>query len=473
MNSEYTEDQQKQQEDRADDANKDTEHEALATEGFAAPGVPIVRSSSPRPLAYGLIGSSSSESSGSSESSQSRPQLEAAAAFPVEAPAAPPLPEEYNAAEEDTLSPVATPLPGRVESPEEASSEFIWLFEYGLEMDVTVLNSAERLHDRALLYGMAVLRGYEVVFEAPGSRTGQAVATIVASSKPDAEVWGVLYRIPRRLTESTGSELAYLDKIHDAAPPDGLFERLSIMVHEVYRGREVACITYAASATARKLFQALTRDRQVVDEAYIQQLIETAKKHKLPERYLQALAVRAVPADNVKPLVTTATSEQNTEPLPVFGQAQNIVTPVPSSDKTPPSSRHVAMVIFAVYLLFSLLMVFMLAILQALGNGTYLFPANFTPLDIPWFVLVYGYIGGCLSCIVRLAWYHTICPPRFVVITWFTRPLIGVILAIMAFLLVNSGLFILGGDPEQHKTLYSLLAILAGSCEGWLFYRKK
>ncbi len=120
-----------------------------------------------------------------------------------------------------------------------------------------------------------------------------------------------------------------------------------------------------------------------------------------------------------------------------------------------------------------LLGVFTLATLQALGKGTYLFPANFTPLDIPWFVVVYGYIGGCLSCIVRLAWYHTTYPPHFVIITWFTRPFIGVILAIIAFLLVNSGLFILGGDAEQHKTLYSLLAILVGTCEGWLFYRRR
>ncbi len=464
MNSEYTEDQQKQEEDRAGDANKDTEHEAFATEGFVAPGVPIVRSSSPRPLAYGLIGSSSS---------QSRPQPEATAVFPVEAPAAPPLPEEYNAAAEDTLSPVATPLPDRVEAPEEAPSELIWLFEYGLEMDITVLNSAERLHDQALLYDMAVLRGYEIKFEAVGSRSGKVVATIVSTNKLGAEVWGVLYRIPRHLIESSGNEPAYLDKIHEATPPVGLFERISIMVHEVSRGREIPCITYAASATARKLFQALSREHQVVDDTYMQQLLETAKKHKLPETYVQELAVLAAPVHNMHPLVTAAPTEQNTEPLPVFRQARNIATPALSSDKTLPSSRHVVMVIFAVYLMLSLLVEFTLATLQALGKGTYLFPANFTPLDIPWFVVVYGYIGGCLSCIVRLAWYHTTYPPHFVIITWFTRPFIGVILAIMAFLLVNSGLFILGGDAEQHKTLYSLLAILVGTCEGWLFYRRR
>ena len=61
--------------------------------------------------------------------------------------------------------------------------------------------------------------------------------------------------------------------------------------------------------------------------------------------------------------------------------------------------------------------------------------------------------------------------PNFVLITWFTRPYIGVILAVVAYLLLNSGLFVLGGSAEQHNTIYSLLAVLAGSCEGWLFYK--
>ena len=57
----------------------------------------------------------------------------------------------------------------------------------------------------------------------------------------------------------------------------------------------------------------------------------------------------------------------------------------------------------------------------------------------------------------------------FVLITWFTRPLIGSVLAVLAYLLLNSGLFVLSASVEQHHTLYSLLAMLAGACEGWLF----
>jgi hypothetical protein len=447
MKNKYNEeDQYEQPGDRTGNLDKDIEHETLDSEGLVAPGVPIVRSSTPRLLANGLIDTDS----------QSQSTSETTTAFPVEAPSAPPLPEEYHGAEEDALSPVeVTPLPGRGEAPEEVFSEFTWLFEYGLEMDSVVLNNVERLHGQALLYGPATLRDYEIICEAVGTRAGQVVATIVPSSKPRSEVWGVLYRIPRRLLEPADNEPAQVDKIHAATSPNDLFERISVTVCEAYRGRDISCITYVASPTARNLFHALPPNRQVADNAYIQQLLETAKKLKLPDTYLQELIVLAMPAHHAQPSVSVPALEQNTEPLPVLRTEKNALTPTASADKAILSARSVGLLIFAVYLLLSLLTVFTLATLQALGYGAFLFLPNFTLLGIPWFVVVYGYIGGCLSCIVRLSRQQTIYPPHFIVIVWFTRPLIGVILGIM------------------HKTLYSLLALLAGSCEGWLFYKRR
>jgi hypothetical protein len=116
MKNEYNgykeEDQHEQPKDRPGNLNEDIEHEALDSEGFVAPGVSIVRSSTPRLLANELI------------DTDSQSKTETTAAFPVEAPSAPPLPEEYHVAEEDVLSPVgATPLPGRGEAPEEVFSE--------------------------------------------------------------------------------------------------------------------------------------------------------------------------------------------------------------------------------------------------------------------------------------------------------------------------------------------------------------
>ena len=97
---------------------------------------------------------------------------------------------------------------------------------------------------------------------------------------------------------------------------------------------------------------------------------------------------------------------------------------------------------------------------------------SFTPLGIPWFMLVYGLLGGCVSCIITLGRRQAITVPGFVLITWFSRPLLGSLLAALAYLLLNSGILVFGGTVAQHAMLYSLVAVLTGACEGWLFSRK-
>src|SRR5216684_1699157 len=131
------------------------------------------------------------------------------------------------------------PLPGRPEPP----NEFIWLFEYGLEMDAAFLNDRERLNGSAHLYGPAVLKGYRISLDAVASSTGQVVATVLPGREYGAAVWGVLYRIPLRLIEAPDDEPPLLDKIH----PAPYFEPLDVVVYEPYRKRELACITYIAS----------------------------------------------------------------------------------------------------------------------------------------------------------------------------------------------------------------------------------
>jgi hypothetical protein len=34
-------------------------------------------------------------------------------------------------------------------------------------------------------------------------------------------------------------------------------------------------------------------------------------------------------------------------------------------------------------------------------------------------------------------------------------------------------MLVFGGTVAQHAMLYSLVAVLAGACEGWLFFRKR
>ena len=447
----------------------------------SVPRVAIVRSSTPKPLSFGL-GMTTKGQRGQGESSGQ-------SMFPVEAPLAPPLPEEdVSTSNRPLVSVGSTPLPlGDKEAPlEEVPAEFIWLFEYAIEMDNAVLNSAERLDGLALLYGPAVLKGYEITFDVVRSRSGGVVATILPSRLRGAEVWGVLYRVPRRCAEPQDEEAALLDRVHGATPPDGLFERLEVVVHDAYRTRDIDCITYIASATARNAFHLLPRDKQVPDPAYVESLLESAKQQKLPDGYLNELAL-LISTEKVPPRVPTLATdrpmEQNTEPLPVLDDKQKPVqTPLPS-DVMPPDTLPkpetlpkgpVGLIAFATYLSMVLLGVFVLAVLQGLGFGSDYLTPHFMLLGIPWFMLVYGLLGGCLSSMIWLVKREGVRLklPSFMLIVWFTRPLIGAVLAALAFMFLNSGAFMFNGDIATHATLYSLVAILAGACEGWLFIQK-
>lgn len=451
-------------------------------EEWVAPGVPIVRSSTSRPLSFGLLLPTTSSVPQSPQS----PEQGEKTAFPIEAPSAPPLPEEsLMTGNENESSRVveATPLPlsGKVGPLEDTSAEFIWLFEYGVEMDIAFLNSPERLDGLALFYGPAVLKGYELTFDVISTRSGGVVATILPSRQRGAEVWGVLYRVPRRFVERVEGELALLDVVHSATPPNGLFERFQVVVHEAYRSRDILCITYIASATARNQYHLLPRNKQVPEPSYVERLLESARKQMLPGGYLDELAelVALTSADEeetgrTSTLAADTPVEQNTEPLPTVGNdttAQLALTG--TQEVVSRSTNGVGLVMYAVYLLLMVLAVFVLAVLQGLGFGSEYVTVNFTLLGIPWFMLVYGLLGGCVSCIVALGRGSAVTVPGFVLITWFARPMLGALLAALAYLFLNSGLLVFGGSVAQHVMLYSLVAVLAGACEGWLFSRKR
>jgi len=450
------------------------------SEEWVVPGVPIVRSSTPRPLSFGLLLPTTS----SVPQSAQPPEQEGKTTFPMEAPSAPPLPEESLMTGNENESPrvvEATPLPlsGKVGPLEDISAEFIWLFEYGVEMDIAFLNSPERLDGFALFYGPAVLKGYELTFDVIGARSGGVVATILPSRQRGAEVWGVLYRVPRRFVERTEEELALLDMVHSATPPNGLFERLQVQVHEAYRSRDILCITYIASATARNQYHLLPRNKQVPDPSYVARLLESARKQMLPGGYLDELAelVLLTSADEESGRTSTriarTPAEQNTEPLPTVGNDTKTQLPLTAAQEAVSRSTNgVGLVIYAVYLLLVVLAVFVLAVLQGLGFGSEYLTASFAPLGIPWFMLVYGLLGGCVSCIIALGRRSAVTVPGFVLITWFARPLLGALLAALAYLLLNSGILVFGGTVAQHAMLYSLVAVLVGACEGWLFFRK-
>lgn len=491
-----------------DGQGKTREETACEVGESVIPGVPIVRSSTPRPPSFTHVLSDQGEArendgeQGKGSRSRSRRQDgqlgqigQEKAAFPTRAPLAPPLPEECEEDEERAINIVeATPLPGEKRGFDESASEFMWLFEYGLEMDNAVLNAPEKLDGSALLYGPAMLKGYRVALDAIETPEGKPLVTLVAleamgallpEGGREAAVWGVLYRIPARLALRGEGEASLLDKIHFAAPPAPVFEAVTVVVHETYRGREVACTTYMATAAALQQFRQRREQesRKSFDPAFVQRFLGIARQRALPDEYVQKLSAEAGNLVDRQPVTeakedraggrTEAKPEQDTEPLPVLVDREKLpVVEKTESDSVVAGRSRAWMMAFAVYLVALLLLVLTLAVFQGLGFASTVFTVSFTPLGIPWFILVYGLLGGCVSSIITLGRRGLVTPPGFVLITWFTRPFIGSLLAMLAYLLLNSGLLALDGSAGQHEALFSLLATLAGLTEGWIFARK-
>lgn len=484
--------------------------ELLQVSREVIPDVPVVRSNTPRPMPFALAPAKTS-------------LPVAPAGFPAIAPDAPPLPEEDDdeddeddendendtilTAENMTLAAsgnVATAETGPEESttiegnpivpftevhrtpgePQALHSEFIWLFEYGLDMDPTRLNRPDRLDGAAFAYGQGMLKGYELSFTGLDVRTGQVLPTLEPTPEQTAtEVWGTLYRVPRRLTR--GVPDALLDRVHHAES----MMPAEVQVREPYRQRELTCLTYVASDAARRLTRQKSADERKPEPTYVQQLLEVAHRQKLPASYLQtleSLVPETIPA--ATPLPTTP-PEQVSESMPpsaslLHKPQRRTVRPLTSDTSETlykarrgpgpwetPYSRFLErwLMAFAVYDCTLLLLVVVLAVFQGLGFWSTVLNDGFTPLGIPWYVLVYGLIGGCISCLITLVRPSYTYPPTFVVFTWYIRPVVGAMLAAFAWLLLNSGFLVLSTDPTRHFALSCILAGLAGLCEGKLF----
>lgn len=444
--------------------------ETSNTENFVVPGVPIVRGNTPRPHSFGQAATRTEQHYVPEQSSRG-----STSDFPSVAPGAPPLPEDDEDGEAITtkqLEFASSPTGNAPETSNQATSEFMWLFEYGLEMDASFLNSADRLQGLALTYGPAVLKGYRIVLDGVEARPGQMVATIVPTQEPGAEVWGVLYRVPRRVTERDGAEPALLERVHAAK----VFVPLEVTVHEVYRKREVICLTYRAPVTVQRRINWRPPEQQGPEIGYVRQLLACAIQQNLPDAYLSELKRYATPAVEEKVSASPLPVERDTEPLPIV---QGAVDAGATKEKTTRDEQDALQVVhstrwlsaFALYLVLLLLATLTLSLLEALGYWNDVFTSNFAVLSVPWYVLVYGLLGACVSGMLTLGKHHTVRLPGFVVMTWFARPFVGLILAALAYLLLNSGLLVIGGNAAQHYSLNALAGALAGFCEGWVFFR--
>lgn len=428
----------------------------------AANGVPVVRTNTPRPLSF-------ARSSPASEQGSTSGSSHAAADFPVEAPGAPPLPEEPEEGEHGASATIV-PISSEATSGQvgESAPEFTWLFEYGLEMDEGYLNSPNRLNGQAHTYGPAVLKGYRI--DGIKLLNGQSALTLAKASSREHEVWGVLYRIPRKLTEQRGSEPSLLDKAHSPH----FFSAVPVVAQEMYRKRAVQCVTYMLPETSRKDFVSHPPVGAHFDHSYARRLLELARQQHLPVAYLQALATLTDQDAGESGTPVPGRMEQNTEPLPVIDSS--VLPPqlpaLARSAPAMPTSRGWLLAL-ALYLVGILMAALALAIIQTLGYWNQLFTASFTPLGAPWYVLLYGLLGGCISCIMALGRSSRPTVPGFVVLTWFARPFLGMVLAALAYLVLSSGLFVTSVVPAQRYAVYSVVGAIAGLCEGWLFFRRK
>lgn len=444
---------QQHEQEQKQPPDKQILQELIDGEDEATIGVSVVRASTPRPFSFARSASKSEQNVAGSYTDP--------ADFPIEAPAAPPLPEEP----EDSESGASTattfvPLPIISGQTDAIAPEFTWLFEYGLEMDEDYLNSPTRLNGQAYLYGPGVLKGYRI--EGVTLQNGRTALTLAKA--PEQQVWGVLYRIPRHLAEQNGHEPSALDKAHAAYQ----FTATSVIAQEVYRKRAVQCITYILAA--RKAFVSSAPVEMYFDHSYTRRLLEVARQQHLPETYLQELATLTGQNAGEPPTIVPTRIEQNTEPLPVV-HTSSLSEQVPASAQNMSPTPGGWLLALALYLVGVLVATLVLAVMQAMGYCNQIFTTSFAPLGAPWYVLLYGLLGGCISCMMTLG--RSARPPGFVILTWFARPFLGMVLAALAYFVLSSGLFVMSAVPEQRYALFSVVGAIAGLCEGWLFFRQK
>ncbi|MGH2495953.1 MAG: gamma-glutamylcyclotransferase family protein [Ktedonobacteraceae bacterium] len=446
--------QHQNEQEQKQPANEQIPQEWMDARDGAATGVPIVRSNTPRPLSFARPAAKSEQALNVD--------------FPIEAPAAPPVPEESGGGTPVTTA--SAPLATTSEQTDATVPEFSWLFEYGLEMDEDYLNSPTRLNGQAYIYGPAVLKGYHI--EGVKLQNGQTAITIAnaPSPEPEQEVWGILYRIPRRLIEKSGSEPSVLDRIHTGYPCTAI----PVIVLETYRKRPVQCIAYTLAETARKNTLLSPLVKAHFDHSYAQRLLEIARRQKLPEAYLKELMILTRQHEEEPSTPAHARAEQNTEPLPVLAVSSTLEqVPAIAQNTTSTPISGGWLFALALYVVALLMATLALAVVQTLGYWNAVFTASFAPLGAPWYVLLYGLLGGCISCIMTLGRPTLPALPGFVILTWFARPFLGALLAALAYLVLSSGLFSMSAVPAQRYAIFSVVGAIAGLCEGWLFFRRK
>jgi hypothetical protein len=472
---------------------KQEQQEALwprAESDEVAPGVPVIRTNTPRPMTFEAMMASQLPPEPSEGAFPPPPS------FPSMAPSAPPLPEEVSDEQEESSSSLTAARAMHAGGGD--AHEFCWLFEYGLEMDPATLNTPERLNGLALLYGKGVLRGYRLLLGSIEEEGGpKTIVTIVPDTTPGAQVWGVLYRIPKRLTNRSDGAPSALDSAHALTSIEDASQQLRVIVRDVQHDRELSCITYAASERIQRQLSPIPNLSS--DPLFAQRLTALVRRHNFPEHYLHEKQAQPAPmlsgsAGHSAPyapyagMASTVVSH-DTDPLPVMKEQRrpsmlaNTLpeTPLASSPATIPTPLMTPaalprpsrlLLVFAAYLVLLLILAISFAILQGAGLWNNVLNEHFAPLSVPWMVMLYGLLGGCVSSLVTAGHYRTRHPDVFVLVTWFSRPFVGALLAAFSYLILTSGIFALDAT-SNHMPVFLLAGALAGLCEGILLFKRK
>jgi len=145
--------------------------------------------------------------------------------------------------------------------------EEIWYFAYGANMDDSTFRIRRGIE--ALEYRSSRVKGYRLRFNLDGRPKGRS-APANLHPDPDAEVWGVLYRITRR-------DLVRLD-LTEGVP--GRWYRHVEIEAEDRDGRAIQAVTYMAQGKEMDGKPSLR---------YITLIRDGARAHGLPENYIRFL----------------------------------------------------------------------------------------------------------------------------------------------------------------------------------------
>ncbi len=258
-----------------------------------------------------------------------------------------------------------------------------------------------------------------------------------------------------------GGASAFPEQAPSAPPlPEELGE------HELNIGVAASPTSYINNISPNVLSQDQVIQQDTPSISKVTESFPTIPSTQIPPSILPGTSLGSRPSK-----IQPQQDEQNTDPLPTVKKGPYIGDAIGHKSLAPLQTNW-ALVIFSVYLAVLLVIVLVFAVLQGMGFGQDVLTNDFSPLEVPWLVIMYGLLGGCISSLLSLGHLRVPHPPLFVIITWFARPYIGAVLAIFAYVLLTSGVFLVGQNVEKHLTFFWLVGALAGFSEGRLFFRR-